>query len=532
MKATAPKASSFKRKSKDGDEDGSKKRKPKKKKDPNTLKRAMSTFMFFSQAERDEVVFGVAMEFLQEIAKNSWVQYDYSRRLEESLDVLKTEMQELVSQQTNIITALNATYVMHEKKPKAEVSLWLENVEKVTSTVTKIEEVYGEIGRDFSLPHVLHWEKVERITKLVTEECGGLPLGIITVASAMREKDDVREWRNALEELKCSTMEIEGMDDQDYGFHDEYLVKYWIAEGLIHDMGDWEKEQDKDHTLLNGLIDVCMLVRKSPIQVVMHDLIRDLAIGITRKRPLFVVKAGMGIRGSIGVEEFTEEVEKISLMRNQIEMLSGESKCPKLSTLLLQGNPLSRNISHEFFNRMNSLKVLDLSETGIEYLPESVSNLENLCMLLLTRCKSLREVPSLAKLKRLMFLNLYNTGIKEVPHGIECLVNLKQLYVSSAEWTNGINAGGCNSLMLSDSNVKLNMGRCELSSLHCLSRLQHLQSCDIWRCSMKWSLPIGDNSTIIPSLPSIESLDLIDLPNLRGLCEKSCCLPHLHASET
>ncbi|MQL70620.1 hypothetical protein Taro_002945 [Colocasia esculenta] len=43
-----------KRKGKDGDEEG-KKRKPKKKKDPNAPKRAMSDFMFFSNAERENV---------------------------------------------------------------------------------------------------------------------------------------------------------------------------------------------------------------------------------------------------------------------------------------------------------------------------------------------------------------------------------------------------------------------------------------------------------------------------------------------
>ncbi|XP_072999082.1 FACT complex subunit SSRP1-like [Typha latifolia] len=48
------KASSSKRRSKDGDE-GSKKRKQKKKKDPNAPKRAMSGFMFFSNAERENI---------------------------------------------------------------------------------------------------------------------------------------------------------------------------------------------------------------------------------------------------------------------------------------------------------------------------------------------------------------------------------------------------------------------------------------------------------------------------------------------
>ncbi|KAI8019841.1 FACT complex subunit SSRP1 [Camellia lanceoleosa] len=51
----ASKASSSRGKSKDGDEDGLKKRKQKKKKDPNAPKRAMSSFMFFSQSERENI---------------------------------------------------------------------------------------------------------------------------------------------------------------------------------------------------------------------------------------------------------------------------------------------------------------------------------------------------------------------------------------------------------------------------------------------------------------------------------------------
>ena len=58
----ASKASSSKKKPKDGDEDGSKKRKQKKKKDPNAPKRAMSSFMYFSQTER-EVRFLMCLEF-------------------------------------------------------------------------------------------------------------------------------------------------------------------------------------------------------------------------------------------------------------------------------------------------------------------------------------------------------------------------------------------------------------------------------------------------------------------------------------
>ncbi|XP_058105857.1 probable disease resistance protein At1g61300 [Magnolia sinica] len=754
------------------------------------------------------------MEFIPEIARTAWVQYINSRSLEKNLDLLRTEMQELGSRQTDVIIALNTAKVVDGKKPKAEVSLWLENVEKIISQMTKIEEDYREVGRDFlrsrvalgnlvlkkieevvklkeqgrfsegllaeilpesgSMPttklvgrttaerkfeqiweslmdhevriigvygmggvgkttimtHIYNrikssgifgiaiwvtvsndssierlqngiaqaiglnlsnehdemrrsmklfealkrrekfvvifddlwnsfplemvgitednackivlttrsknvcrgmkcqkkfevevlsteeaWElfkerlgvnavlslEVERIAKLVTQECGGLPLGIITVASAMREKNDIREWRNALEELKCSTMEIEGMDDElfpilkfsydrlkserirscflycalfpeDHIFSARELIECWIAEGLIDDMGDQEKEHDKGHTILNGLIDVCMLVRWSDGYVGMHDLIRDLAIGITRKSPQFVVKAGIGIRGSIGVEEFTEDVEKFSLMQNKIEMLSGEPNCPKLSTLLLQGNPLSRNISHKFFNCMNSLRVLDLSNTSIKYVPESVSNLENLCILLLNNCRRLKEVPSLAKLKHLRLLNLSYTGIKELPHGMECLVNLKELYVHSKVWVDFdryVRSGhwkclktfhlssescsltlekyrmdfvNCNfigeesSFVLPVDIEVLDMYGCQLSSLPCLSRLQRLQECGIFSCSMEWLLPIGEITTIT-SLPLIQFLCLRELPSFKGLCKgvlppgSFACLRHLTVHE-
>ncbi|XP_058105897.1 disease resistance protein RFL1-like [Magnolia sinica] len=712
------------------------------------------------------------MELIPEIARTAWTHYINSRSLEDNLDLLRTEMQELGSQQTDVIFSLNRAKVVDGKKPKAEVSLWLENVEKITSQMTKIEEDCKEVGRDFLpsrvalgnlvikkieevvklkekgrfseglladllpemefmpttklvgratakrnfeqiwyslrnheariigvngmggvgkttiMTHIYNkikstgifgisiwvtvsndftierlqssiaqaigldlsnehdemrrsmklskalklreklvvifddvwksfplekvgiteddackivlttrsknvcrsmncqkifevevlsteeaWElfkeilginavlssEVEQIAKLVTKECAGLPLGIITVASAMREKNDIREWRNALEELKYSTMEIEGMDEkvfpilkfsydrlknekirscflhcalfpEDYQIGDEYLVRCWMAEGLIDDMGDWEKKVDKGHTILNGLIDVCLLVRWDFNRVVMHDLIRDLAIGITRKSPRFVVKAGIQIRGSIGIEEFPEDADRISLMRNEIKMLSGEPNCPNLSTLFLQQNPLSGNISHEFFNRMNSLRVLDLSDSLIKYLPASVSNLENLHALLLQGCKMLREVPSLAKLKRLRILNLAETVIKEVPDGMECLVNLKELYVSSS---NRGNVFSCNSLVLPD---QLVMHGCVLSSLPCLPHLQRLQTCDIEYSSMEWLLPIRDDNTIT-SLPSIQKLCLYKLPNLRGLCEgvllppSFSCLTHLTVTE-
>ncbi|XP_058106391.1 disease resistance protein At4g27190-like [Magnolia sinica] len=421
---------------------------------------------------------------LEEIARNAWVQYDYSRRLEESLDVLKTEMRELSNQEADVKNELNIAKVMHGKKLKAEVSLWLKNVQKTTSEVTKIEEDSREVGRDFSLSRVA-------LGKLVVKK--------IDEVVKLKEKED-------------------------YLFTDEELIKYWIADGLINDMGGWEKELDKGQTILNGLIDACMLVRRFGDSVVMHDLVRDLAIGITRKSPQFVVKIGKGIRGSIGVEAFTEEVEKISLTRNEIEMLSDQPNCPKLSTLLLRDNPLLGNISDEFFNRMNSLRVLDLSKTGIEYLPESVSNLENLYMLLLNSCKRLRED-------------------EVVPIGdnsiITPLLSIRTLFLMDLPKFMGM----CEGVLVPPSFACLKLltvWRCQVLenvfSLELFQYLQCLESISIEECSEMEEVIKGgeegynnNNKNTIILLPNLRELHLINLGKLKSVCKRVIICPSLNA---
>ena len=42
----------------------------------------------------------------------------------------------------------------------------------------------------------------KEIINSVVEECDGLPLAIVTVASCMRGVDEIHEWRNALNELR------------------------------------------------------------------------------------------------------------------------------------------------------------------------------------------------------------------------------------------------------------------------------------------------------------------------------------------
>ncbi|XP_077243279.1 disease resistance protein At4g27190-like [Tasmannia lanceolata] len=299
------------------------------------------------------------------------------------------------------------------------------------------------------------------VAKLVAKECGGLPLALITVGRALRKVDDVREWRNALNELRGSTMEIKGMKDnvfeclkfsynrltdhkiqacflycslypEDFEISPEELIEYWMGDGFIDEVGNREVEFDKGQCIVNELRRACLLetvVYGEVEYVMMHDLIRDVAIHITRVCPLFLVRAGVGLEELPKEKEWTKNVERISLMKNRIEILSGQPDCPRLSTLLLQDNFLSQKITNSFFAHMSSLRVLDLSRTRIESLPESLSDLGNLHVLLL-RSNALKVVPSLSKLKKLRVLDLNGNLIKELPLGMEQLVHLRFLDLS------------------------------------------------------------------------------------------------------
>lgn len=77
--------------------------------------------------------------------------------------------------------------------------------------------------------------------------------------------------------------------------------------------------------------------------------------------------------------------------------------------------------------------LLDLSNTAIESLPDSVLCLDNLTALTLKGCRNLKLVPSLAKLVKLNKLDLGQTGITEVPHGLKMLVDLKYLSLNAPE---------------------------------------------------------------------------------------------------
>ncbi|KAJ8618084.1 hypothetical protein MRB53_014270 [Persea americana] len=259
-----------------------------------------------------------------------------------------------------------------------------------------------------------------------------------------------------LEELHDRLSKALGIDLSNYkdALYDEIvcdsLIEKWMADGFFDEIEDREKGFDKGYTIINDLKDACMLENGernlfSGSCVKMHDLLRDLAIAITRKSNQFVVK----VRSNVGKfprdKNLMDDVIRVSLMHSDIEMLSCQSKCPKLSTLLLDGSRLG-NIDHLFFEHMQNLQVLDLSNAYITFLPQSLSNLVNLHALLLRDCQHLAKVPSLVELRELRVLDLTRTAIKYLPDGMAGLTNLRCLGLSLTKSLEMVPVGAISSL--------------------------------------------------------------------------------------
>ncbi|KAL2523658.1 putative disease resistance protein [Abeliophyllum distichum] len=391
--------------------------------------------------------------------------------------------------------------------------------------------------------------EVEEICKKMVKRCCGLPLALITLAGSMRGVTDIHEWRDASEELKVSCMGRADMENEvlpillysydrlrdpklqrcflycslypeDYHIQRDELIENFISEELMDRRLSWRAENDQGHAILNQLERACLLESVSDWCVKMHDLIRDMALWITKDNHRYMVKAGLHLREIPDMQEWTEDLDKLSLMKNSIaEISSGMSpKCPRLSTLILRGNPL-KLIPDCFFRQMRGLRTLNLIGTEIQYLPNSISDLENLRTLLLRYCYKLKSVPTLEKLRLLTRLDLAYTEIEEVPNGVESLANLKVLDL------------GCKSLSMIPTGVLHRLSLLQQLKLpeHIevpIEEVEALKQLEVFCGTVK---NICDLNRLITSLPSIGSLSLYLNPNISSSLER-CINPNISPS--
>ncbi|TYH68250.1 hypothetical protein ES332_D06G245200v1 [Gossypium tomentosum] len=248
---------------------------------------------------------------------------------------------------------------------------------------------------------------IRKLAEEVAERCGGLPLALITISRGMACKTTPGEWKYEIEKLKRSS--LPKMENELFPllkFSYDNLPKVTMKCCLLYcclypedhcipkkRLVEICEVQMHGNYIINSLLSACLLENGGEIGgedcVKMHDVVRDMALWIAceleTKEEKFFVKAGAQLFEEPDVKAW-EGAKRMSVMKNQIEVLKGTPKYPNLRTLFLSENKL-QVVSNGFCRFIPHLMV-------ITELPMELKSLTNLKMLNLSYTYDLRKIPS------------------------------------------------------------------------------------------------------------------------------------------
>ncbi|KAH0715594.1 hypothetical protein KY284_008499 [Solanum tuberosum] len=238
---------------------------------------------------------------------------------------------------------------------------------------------------------------------------------------------------------------------KDYEFCKDQAIYLWIANGLVKQFSLGNKYFDELRS--RSLFERVPESKWESEGFLMHDLINDLAQSASSK---FCIRLEES-KGSHAMLEQSRHMSYSMGREGDFEKLKLLSKSEKLRTLLptniSYSSQLSKRVLHNILPRLTSLRALslshyqikefpndlfiklkllrflDLSETMIEKLPDSICALFNLETLLLSSCYYLVEIPLLQmeKLINLRHLDISNTSCLKMPPHLSKLKSLQVL---------------------------------------------------------------------------------------------------------
>ncbi|PHT39776.1 hypothetical protein CQW23_18630 [Capsicum baccatum] len=275
------------------------------------------------------------------------------------------------------------------------------------------------------------------------------------------------------------------------------------------------------------LKDACLLESHGMDSAKMHDVVRDVSRWIANS---FGDEQNLVFQDGIGLTEISHikvstSVKRISFASSNISGLPDNfTECPEATTLLLQDNGHLWDISREFFLAFPSLRVLNLSQTGIRALPSSINSLCQLRALILKNCSNLEELPPIGNLCHLQLLDCDKTSLHYLPQGMDKLTNLRLLNLPVGQLKEIIGQG----FFLSFSSIEmLNMkGICvgstsldEILSLHNLTSLFiKLDSSSIFNREPTWMTRLKRFHIIIGDYPTQGNIN----KSARTICVSEC----------
>ncbi|KAL6123344.1 hypothetical protein ACLB2K_075866 [Fragaria x ananassa] len=325
-------------------------------------------------------------------------------------------------------------------------------------------------------------QDVELFKEKIVGKCNGLPLAAKTLGGLLRCKER-DEWKEVLEHKMWNLADKMGILPalklsyhylpsnlkrcftycavlpNDYEFEEMQLVLFWMAEDLIQQQPEENKQmEDLGRDYFQELVSRSLFQKSSKTEsrYIMHDLVTDLArwaagssccrledIQNCDSQRLPKIRHSSYILGEYdGVKKFEVYSEATSLRTFLPLSLGSPYDChylaqkvtsdllPKLHYLrLLSLNGYEITELPDTIGELKHLRYLDLSHTRIRSLPDSTTTLYNLQTLLLKSCSKLKALPtSMWKLVNLRHLNNSGTrSLEEMPPQLGQLTYLQTL---------------------------------------------------------------------------------------------------------
>nr|GEY05922.1 probable disease resistance protein At4g27220 [Tanacetum cinerariifolium] len=298
---------------------------------------------------------------------------------------------------------------------------------------------------------------LHQVARDIVEECGGLPLAIVTIARALESENDKSMWDDALQRLRSYDLEgeyasVHSSLEVTYNFlesdeikhvfllcclfpegHDisiEDLLRLGLGLNLFKKTDGVSEARIRTYAFINKLRNLNLLLDGADEQCVkLHDLVRDSGLKIASKNNhVFVVKHGDGLQ--FWPSEFTDECcTSISLRCDEMSDLPDNLNCPKLELLFLVGGNHPLEFPTDFYDGMVELKVVVLKGMLVQSYPSSFevsTKLRNLSLEYCTfdKTSDISMIGNLVKLETLSFLH---SDVKELPIEIGSLTQLKVL---------------------------------------------------------------------------------------------------------
>ncbi|KAL5758750.1 hypothetical protein ACOSP7_021361 [Xanthoceras sorbifolium] len=337
-------------------------------------------------------------------------------------------------------------------KKESNILLILDNIWKVLDL--------GTVGIPFGNEHpgCPCIEQHKSLAFEVAKRCGGLPIAIVTIAKALKDKP-VHEWRNALRELErpsaenlegsvtaeaysCIRLSYNHLETDElkltfllcstiaFTYHSstENLLRYGMSLNIFRTVCTMEEARDKVITLVHKLKDCSLLLEDTPSdseRFSVHDVVRDVGRAIASKdHNQFMVTDGI-IPREWKDKNIMKNCTSICL-HDIIELPNKELDCPLLKFLYMKGKNEYSKIPDNFFIGMVNLRVLHLMNMELSPLPTSLHCLVNLRTLHLN-CSWLRDMGFIVDMKNIEILVLSCSTIEQLFIEIGQLTQLRVL---------------------------------------------------------------------------------------------------------